>query len=92
MTRSLALVHTNAHAEESIAPRVQRLIGEARQLANEHVEMLIARIAEVAQMAGEIAEGGEAYPPGIRDLARRAAEDCRARAQTFEVLAKRIDR
>jgi hypothetical protein len=91
MARSLALVHSKAQAEDSIAQRVQRLTCEARHLANEHVEMLIARMVAVAQTAGEIAEGGDAYPPGVRDLARRSAEDYAARAQTLEVLAKRSD-
>jgi hypothetical protein len=91
MTRSLALVHTTL-AQDSIAQRVQRLTCEARKLANEHVEMLIARMSAVAQTAVEIAEGGDAYPPGVRDLARRTAEDCRARALTLETLAQRRDR
>jgi hypothetical protein len=92
MTRAVALVHRNTHAPDSIAQRVQRLTCEARRLANEHVEMLIARMTEVAQTAAEISEGGEAYPPGVRDLARRAAEDCRARVLTLEALAKRNGR
>jgi hypothetical protein len=92
MTRSLALVHNATVAQDSIAQRIQRLRCEARQLANEHVEMLIVRMTAVAQTAAEIAEGGEAYPAGVRDLARRTAEDCHARAQTLEVLARRSGR
>ena len=92
MTRSLALVHNDARPEDSIAQRVQRLTCEARRLANDHVELLIARMNAMAQTAEEIAEGGEAYPPGVRDLARRAAEDCLARAQTLEALATRSGR
>jgi hypothetical protein len=92
MTRSLTLVHSTTAAQDPIAQRVRRLSCEARQLASEHVETLIARTAAVAQTAAEIAEGGEAYPPGVRDLARRTAEDCQARAQTLEALLKRRDR
>ena len=92
MARSLALVHSTQAAQETIAQRVQRLNCEARQLANEHVDILIDQILKAAQTATEVAEGGEAYPPGVRDLARRTAEDCRARALTLESLMKRSDR
>jgi hypothetical protein len=71
---------------------VQRLRCEARQLAAEHIEILIARMAAMALTAVEIAEGGEAYPPRVRNLARRTAEDCRARALTLELLSKRTHR
>jgi hypothetical protein len=89
MTRSLALVHSAPAAQDTIAQRVQRLRREAHQLATEHVEILIARMSAVALTAAEIADGGEAYPPGVRDLARRTAEDCRARALTLGILSKR---
>ena len=36
-----------------------------------------------------IAEGGEAYPAGVRDLARRFAEDAEARVQTLGALTSR---
>jgi hypothetical protein len=91
MARSLALVHSATPAQDTIAQRVQRLRCEARQLAGEHVELLVARMAAVELTAAEIAEGGDAYPPGVRDLARRTAEDCRARAMTLELLSKRAD-
>ena len=40
-------------------------------------------------MADEIANGGEAYPAGVRDLARRFAEDTEARVQTLATIAGR---
>ena len=45
--------------------------------------------ASVEKMATEIAEGGDAYPPGVRDLCRRLAEDCETRAQTLEAISAR---
>jgi hypothetical protein len=89
MSRSLALVHSSPAAQDTLAKRVQSLRREARQLANEHIDLLIAQMAAMAETAAEIAEGGDAYPPGVRDLARRAAEDCQARAQTLGMIAKR---
>ena len=50
---------------------------------------LIAAMSEVEKMAVDIAEGGEAYPAGVRDLARRFAEDAEARVQTLGALTSR---
>jgi hypothetical protein len=46
-------------------------------------------MTEVEHMAAEIAEGGDAYPAGVRDLARRFVEDCEARVQTVEAIVGR---
>src|SRR4051794_6795104 len=89
MTRSLALVRTAPDdAPESIAQRVQRLNAEAHQLARQHIQLLVSRMDEVASVAEEIAVGGDAYPPGVRDLSRRAAEDLRTRALTIAALTR----
>jgi hypothetical protein len=74
---------------ETVAERVRRLQAEAKQLAKDHVRALTAAMTEVEHMAAEIAEGGDAYPPGVRDLARRFVEDCEARVQTLEAIASR---
>jgi hypothetical protein len=92
MTRSFAVARGATAAQHSIAERVRRLSREARLLANDHVEILLARMAALTQTAAEIADGGEAYPPGVRDLARRTAEACQVRAQTLQTLAGRCDR
>jgi hypothetical protein len=85
-------VATSAQAPkgaETVAERVRRLQAEAKQLAKDHVFALTAAIAEVERMAAEIAEGGDAYPAGVRDLARRFVDDCGARVQTLEAIAAR---
>ncbi len=74
---------------ETVAERVRRLQAEAKQLAKDHVHALTAAIMDAEQIAAEIAEGGEAYPAGIRDLARRFVEDSEARVQTLEALVAR---
>ena len=74
---------------ETVAERVRRLQAEARQLAKDHIHALSAAILEVEQMAAEIADGGDAYPPGVRDLARRFVDDCEARVQTLEAITAR---
>jgi hypothetical protein len=80
---------TTAPKIETVAERVRRLQAEAKQLAKDHVFALTAAISEVERMAAEIAEGGEAYPAGVRDLARRFVDDCEARVQTLEAITAR---
>jgi len=81
----LALVQ----AEPGIAARVQRLQAEAKGLARQHVEELIAAMLRVEALAIEVSTGGDAYPAGIRDIARRLAEDIEARAQAIEAIGAR---
>ena len=97
MSPSLSVVADNdmkaaaavAPKAETVAQRVRRLQQEARQLAKDHIKALSAAMVEVETLAAEIAEGGEAYPPGVRDLARRLVEDCEARVQTLEAIVAR---
>lgn len=74
---------------ETVAERVRRLQAEARSLARDHIGELTAMIVRVEQMAAEIAEGGDAYPPGVRDLCRRFVEACEARLQTLQAISER---
>lgn len=74
---------------ETVAERVRRLQAEAKQLAKDHVHALSAAIMNAEAIAAEIADGGDAYPPGIRDLARRFVEDAEARVQTLEAISAR---
>ena len=46
-------------------------------------------MTDLEHLAAEIADGGEAYSPGIRDIARRLAEDLDSRAQTVEAISAR---
>jgi hypothetical protein len=76
---------------ETVAERVRRLQAEAKQLAKDHIKALTAAIADLEVMAAEIAEGGDAYPPGVRDVARRLVEDCDSRVQTLEAIVARTN-
>jgi hypothetical protein len=92
MSPSLSVVADNdlkAQKLETVAQRVRRLQSEAKQLAKDHIHTLTAAIMDAEQIAAEIAEGGEAYPAGIRDLARRFVDDAEARVQTLEALVAR---
>ena len=93
MSPSLRVVATNGAPtvtkNESVSERVKRLQEEAKQLARDHIKALTAAIEQVELMSAEVAEGGDAYPPGVRDVARRLVEDMGARAQTLEAIVAR---
>ena len=74
---------------ETVAQRVQRLQAEAKQLAKDHVKALTSAMVSLEELAAEIAEGGDAYAPGVRDVARRLAEDLDSRVQTLEAIVAR---
>lgn len=79
----------DAKSGEPISHRVMRLQAEARSLAREHVEQLRAALADVARLAEEICEGGEAYPVGARELARRLTEEADHQALTLAAINDR---
>ena len=94
MSPSLSVVADNdlktvAAKSETVAERVRRLQAEARQLAKDHVRSLTTAMVELEQLAAEIAEGGDAYAPGVRDVARRLVEDLDSRVQTLEAISAR---
>ncbi len=72
------------------AERVKRLQMEARALAVEQVEALEKALKAAAAMAAEIAEGGDAYPVGARELAGRLAADLPLKGETLRAIVGRI--
>ncbi|WP_292051972.1 MULTISPECIES: hypothetical protein [unclassified Brevundimonas] len=74
---------------ESTAERVKRLQAEARALALEQVEALEQTLIKAANMAREIAEGGDAYPVGAREIASRLSEDLPSKAETIKHIVHR---
>jgi hypothetical protein len=75
---------------ETTNERVRRLQAEARLLAREQVEALEQALQNLAAMATDIADGGDAYPAGVRELARRIADDLPQKAQTLQALMERV--
>lgn len=76
-------------ATPSLAERIERLQTQARNLARDHIAALENAVAEVERLSGEIADGGEAYPVGVREIARRLAAECEASGNTIKALAGR---
>ena len=92
MSPSLSVVANNdlnTQRPETVAERVRKLQAEAKKLAKDQIHALTAAITDAERVAVEIAEGGDAYPAGVRDLARRFAEDAGARVQTLEAITAR---
>ena len=85
MSATLAVVANNPATEvetpanEPLTARIRRLQAEARAMAGEHIRMLETSIIETAKLAEEIAEGGDAYPVGVREMARQMVADCESR-------------
>ena len=87
-----AEIYNLSRGPETTTQRVQRLQTEARMLAQEQVEALDRELNALAVRALEIAEGGEAYPAGIRELASRIATDLPQKAQTLRAILERTRR
>ena len=92
MKRSLSVVQDHglpAIKPETTAQRVRRLQAEAKELAAAHIGALTAAMVQAIHIADEIADGGDAYPPGVRDMARRFVEDSLSRVQSIQAIAGR---
>ena len=77
---------------EKTADRVRRLQAEARILAREQSELLARDLVAMAARAQEIADGGDAYPAGVRELASRVSADLPLKAQGLATLMERMAR
>jgi two-component sensor histidine kinase len=74
---------------ESVSERVRKLQNEARALALGQVAEMQDRMRTLAALADEIADGGDAYPVGARELARRMSEELAAKAQTLQAIVSK---
>ena len=77
-------------APETAADRIRRLQAEAQALAREQIEQLHTSMANLARQAEEIAAGGEAYPVGAREIARRLVEEVNGRAGTLQAILSKV--
>lgn len=84
-----AEVYNLMRTPETTSERVKRLQMEARALALEEVEALERLLKEAAERAKAVAEGGDAYPVGARELASRLASDLPAKAETIRMIVQK---
>ena len=82
-------VYEMMRTPETTGDRVKRLQLEARALAVEQVEALEKLLLQAADMAREVAEGGDAYPVGAREIASRLVSDLPAKAETIRTIVAR---
>jgi hypothetical protein len=75
---------------ETTAARIRRLQAEAQSLARDEVAALERKIVELAQAARMVAEGGDAYHIGAREVARRLAEELPRQAGVLEALLRKL--
>jgi hypothetical protein len=74
---------------ETPAERIRRLQAEAQGLAREQIDALHKGMLGLARLAEEVAEGGDAYPVGAREIARRMVDDLGQRAQTLQAILRK---
>jgi hypothetical protein len=86
---SAAPVFQPGIAPGSVSERIRQLRIEARGLARDQVDLLRNNLLEMQQFAAEIAGGGEAYPPGVREIAARISDDSAAKAATLAAIMSR---
>lgn len=83
-------VYDLMRAPETTADRVKRLQLEAHALALEEIEGLEKLLLDAAAKARAIADGGDAYPVGAREIASRLATDLPNRAETIKTIIHRV--
>lgn len=88
MTPSHLSVVTPGFAE-SHSLKAKRLLAEARAAALEHTAALEGALEEVATLASEVSEGGDAYPIGVRELSRQLSDEVVSRLQTLNAILNR---
>ena len=86
----VAEIYDLGRGPETTAQRVKRLQAEARLLAREEVERLDRDLRRLADQAKAVADGGEAYPAGVRELAGRISVDTAQRAEILRALIERL--
>ena len=74
---------------ESGIQRVRRMQQETHLLAQEQVVILARDLGATAIRLGEIAEGGDAYPIGVRELCSRLADELKLQAQSMLAIMER---
>jgi len=70
--------------------RANRLFAEARAAAREQVLALERAMDATAALSSQIGDGGDIYPPGVRELCRRLAEEAEMRAKSLNALSTRL--
>lgn len=84
-----AAPETPVPASETLAEQIRRLQAEAKSLARSHVDALKLALIEVERLSEEIGAGGDVYPTGVRELARRFASETDTKVQALMAIVQR---
>lgn len=76
---------------ESPAARAARHLAEAKEAANEQIELLVSEMSVVHAIAQEIVDGGPIYPAGVRDLCERFLEELEGKAKTVAAVMQKAE-
>jgi hypothetical protein len=82
-------VYNLSRGPETTTQRVRRLQSEARLLAREQIEAMGRDLEDLARRAQEIADGGDAYAVGVREMASRLAADLPQKSQSLLAILNR---
>ena len=81
---ALALVPQTSPSE-----RARQLMREARAAALDHLALLVRALETAQETAAAVADGGDLYGVGVRELAARLNEDLLWKGRTLQALAER---
>jgi hypothetical protein len=82
-------IHELGRVVESGVERVRRLQHETHVLAQEQIEILARDMDAMSLRTNEIAEGGDAYPVGVRELCSRMTDELALQAKTLLAIMER---
>ena len=86
MSRSLVLVN---QSQETPALRASELQAQAKIAAAEHIVDTLRTLDSAIALAAEIADGGDAYPHGVREEMRRLTTTLRGVSdRTIQILGR----
>jgi hypothetical protein len=75
---SVTALKVNNNRIESIADKIWRLQEEAQANAREHTLCFVRALSDLEDFAADIADGGDAYPVGVRESARKLGPELMA--------------
>lgn len=79
----------SAAPSDTLADRMERLRRDAEAVAGEHTDALVEALASAAELAEQVATGGEAYHVGVREIARRSQHELNAMVLNLRVIRGR---
>jgi hypothetical protein len=74
----------------ALAARMEQLRSDASAAASEHTGVLVAMFEDASVLAEQVANGGEAYHVGVREIARRSHIELAAAVLNLRSITRRV--